>query len=233
MWNGSWKDPEIFSRYVIDVDDPSQQGQLLTALRTGRTQVDNDARVSAGTNPAAAMAMAQGFHSSIVLPLMIGTPIGAIVLWTSEPGFFTDDEVRILETMAADVSFALESMHKAERADYLAFHDELTGLPNRNLFQERLGQYLRTAEGRSPVPVALFDLERFRFVNESHGRQAGDELLREVAQRLRGMLQGEQGQHVQEIARIGMNSFGIVLRGVRDADQTTIAVKELLPVRLR
>ncbi|MEO7774923.1 MAG: GGDEF domain-containing protein, partial [Steroidobacteraceae bacterium] len=192
--------------------------------------VDNDVHANAHLGELRAGAISRGFKSIIALPLVVDEKsAGAIVLAAADVGFFTQDEVRVLEEMAADISFALESIHKAERVNHLAFYDALTDLSNRNLFQERLLQMLRRAGGQpSVVPVVLMDIERFRFVNETLGRHAGDELLKQVAARLRLLAQGDLANHVQEVARVAGNSFALALSGIRDADQATFAIKQIL-----
>jgi diguanylate cyclase (GGDEF)-like protein len=134
----------------------------------------------------------------------------------------------VLAELAANVSFALESMNRAERVNQLAFYDPLTDLPNRNLFQERLSQSVRHGAGTSVLPVVLMDIERFRYVNETLGRQAGDELLRQVAARLRALADKETTNHVKEVARLSANVFGLALGGIRDAEQATFAIKQIL-----
>ncbi len=93
-----------------------------------------------------------------------------------------------------------------ERHDFLAHHDGLTGLPNRLLFDDRLGQVLemaaRTGEG---VAVMCLDLDRFRQINEQLGHQAADQLLIQVANRLTANLRA-----IDTIARLGGDEFGVV-----------------------
>jgi len=71
-----------------------------------------------------------------------------------EAGFFDDEETKLLVELAGDISFALEHIKKVEKLDYLAYYDQLTGLANRALFLERVGEQL-TAAGRSKSKVAV------------------------------------------------------------------------------
>jgi len=170
-------------------------------------------------------AIRRGYRSLISLPLMVqGSAVGTLSLLAKEPNFFTLDELTLLNDLASDISFALEHIAKEERLHYLAYYDELTGLPNRTLFLDRLKQHLhaRNSEPRL-VAIILLDLERFRIVNETLGRRGGDELLRLVAQRLENACLGKE-----DLARVSANGYGVVLRGARDAAAIVHAVESQL-----
>jgi len=102
-----------------------------------------------------------------------------------------------------------ERAHELQRLAHAATHDSLTGLPNRSLFLDRLGQALREAQRRrEPFTVAVLDLDRFREANNSHGHLAGDAALQAVASRTRGCV-----RDVDTVARIGGDEFGLILIG--------------------
>ena len=91
----------------------------------------------------------------------------------------------------------------------LAFEDTLTGLPNRAMFIDRLQQVLRQARRNSdPVTVMLLDLDRFKLINDSLGHPAGDQVLRDVASRLRDVL-----RESDTVARLGGDEFALLLPG--------------------
>ena len=99
---------------------------------------------------------------------------------------------------------------------HVAYHDGLTDLANRNCFHERL--HVTVEHSRSDesmlFAVLFLDLDRFKVVNDSLGHSAGNELLREVAQRLRGCV-----RPVDLVARMGGDEFAILLENLRDSEQ--------------
>src|SRR5438034_1252016 len=128
----------------------------------------------------------RGIKSLAIIPLMVGgEAIGVLALYAAEIGAFDDEEMHLLLELAGDISFALEHIDKAEKLDYLAYYDQLTGLANRTLFYERVEQLL-TAAAREERKIALviLDVERFKTINDSLGRQEGDALLKQIAERV-------------------------------------------------
>lgn len=166
-----------------------------------------------------------GVASLAMLPLIVARKVvGLLALFSEEVGFFDAVEMKLLVELAGDIGFALDHLDKEDRLSYLAFYDEITGLPNRTLFLERSAQHLRSREGaRALQGLALMDISRFRFVNDTLGRQRGDELLRQVAQRLR-----QAAGEACGVARVGINSYGISVTDARDADAVALAVDHLL-----
>lgn len=99
------------------------------------------------------------------------------------------------------------------RVQFLAYFDALTGLPNRALMNDRLGQALAHARRRSEkVAVMSLDLDRFKLINDSLGHSVGDLLLKEVAERLKGCTRDQD-----TVLRIGGDEFVILLTGVDNA----------------
>jgi diguanylate cyclase (GGDEF)-like protein/PAS domain S-box-containing protein len=97
---------------------------------------------------------------------------------------------------------------------HMARHDALTGLPNRVHFGERLTQALTRTERDDIVAVHLFDLDRFKIINDTLGHPAGDKLLQMAADRLRSVVRG-----TDTIARMGGDEFAIVQVGLSDATE--------------
>ena len=111
---------------------------------------------------------------------------------------------------------------------HVATHDILTDLPNRQLFQDRLGRALAEADRRGEKVAVLFlDLDRFKLTNDTLGHAIGDRLLRSVGRRLVGCIRGGD-----TAARLGGDEFTIILTGVKDVgDVNRVAEKVLTALR--
>ncbi len=136
-----------------------------------------------------------------------------------------------LESNARRYNAMLEAAN--EKLQHAATHDALTGLPNRVLLADRMGQAIaRAARHEIRFAVLVVDLDRFKAINDSLGHIAGDELLQEVARRLSGLLRKED-----TLARLGGDEFVLVIHDVTSAkDAEAVASKVLsevaLPLRL-
>lgn len=111
-----------------------------------------------------------------------------------------------------------------EQIHFQAFHDGLTGLPNRSLFEDRLSLAIahadRNAEG---LGVMFLDLDNFKTINDSHGHSAGDAVLKTVANRLRGCIR----EH-DSVARIGGDEFLLLFPELGDSDDADRVGRKLL-----
>jgi diguanylate cyclase (GGDEF)-like protein len=115
---------------------------------------------------------------------------------------------------------------KAEaRIAYMAHHDGLTNLPNRDFYQERLRQALERAEAGKHVAVLCVDLDLFKNVNDSFGHPIGDRLLRQVAERLRAQVRGDN-----IAARLGGDEFAILLASGVTPNETSDFADQLINV---
>lgn len=113
---------------------------------------------------------------------------------------------------------------RQEILDHLAYHDSLTGLPNRLMFSHRLTQSLSRAEQQGTCSAVMFlDLDRFKMINDTLGHNLGDLLLAEVAKRLKITLRG-----VGTIARMGGDEFTVILTDVKSTEDATAVAKKTL-----
>jgi diguanylate cyclase (GGDEF)-like protein/PAS domain S-box-containing protein len=111
-----------------------------------------------------------------------------------------------------------------QRIHHIAQHDVLTGLPNRSLLQDRLGQAIAySVRSTHPVWVMLIDLDRFKFVNDSMGHKAGDVLLMTIAARLRSAL-----RETDTVARLSGDEFVVILSEHKDECLSVDIVQRLM-----
>lgn len=119
---------------------------------------------------------------------------------------------------------AEEQMAHARQVEYLAFHDGLTGLPNRSLFSKLLAQSIAYASRYNKRLAVLFlDLDRFKQINDTLGHEAGDDLLKEVATRLKSAL-----RESDIVARMGGDEFVAILPEMEDDSYSTVVAKKIL-----
>ena len=119
------------------------------------------------------------------------------------------------------------SLEYAARVEYLAYHDGLTGLPNRSMFSKLLNQGITEARRyERNLAVAFLDMDRFKQINDSLGHEAGDQLLKEVAARLLTCV-----RESDTVARLGGDEFVVLLPQIgRDVDAAVVAEKILAVV---
>jgi diguanylate cyclase (GGDEF)-like protein/PAS domain S-box-containing protein len=132
-----------------------------------------------------------------------------------------DSKPMLLEGTVEDIT---DRKIAQERVQFLAYFDELTGLPNRTLLQDRLTTALAGARRRREKVALLFlDLDRFKLVNDSLGHPCGDLLLQNVAERLKGWARQQD-----TVARLGGDEFLIVLNSVKDVADAAVAAERLM-----
>jgi diguanylate cyclase (GGDEF)-like protein/PAS domain S-box-containing protein len=207
-WHGDVRGFFDSAPLAVTENRPGGHGLAGRAVRTKRAVISNDAR----NDPHILMQKEieeRGIRSVAVIPLLVdGEAIGVLALYAADAGFFDEEEMKLLTELAGDISFALEHIERSEKLHYIAYYDMLTGLPNRTLFNELLMQRLSlrmAGPEHGRVALVLLDIERFKGVNDSLGRQAGDELLKQIARRL--VRHAEDYSHV---GRFGADQFAIM-----------------------
>ena len=148
---------------------------------------------------------------------------GSLVWFESTSRAIVDENGRISEIVSVSRDIT-ERRQAEEQIEYQAYHDALTGLPNRLLFRDRLTIALAHAKRQQLSLVVMFlDLDRFKIVNDTLGHSLGDELLRVIAGRLRSVL-----REGDTIARMGGDEFTVLLSDLKqDSDAPRIAQKLL------
>jgi len=166
-----------------------------------------------------------GIRSMVAFPVIVSNEaVGVLTLYAEEANFFDEEEMTLLTELVSDIAFAISHIDKDERLRYLAYYDELTGLANRSLFLERVGQYLRVeGSSRLRVAVVLIDLDRFKNINDSLGRPAGDALLKQVGE----WLARNRGD-ANLLARLGADHFAVALPNLATDRDLARLIDEML-----
>lgn len=221
-------------------DTQSGRGSAARCIRTGERVIIRSIADDAGTGPWQAAAAERGFAAVISLPLRVQSQlVGTLTLMARERDAFDADEVELLDEMAADLSFGIEVIRaEARRKEAEAIarraltHDPVIDMPNRGGFVGRVVECIERGS-RNHEPVAILDvhLGRLQDIVDSFGYEYGNQVLRQVAQRLAELPGAEEN-----LGRIPVEDFGIVLCAY-DADaamRMAQAALEVLkaPVRL-
>ena len=166
-----------------------------------------------------------GMQSMAMLPLVArGEAIGAVELYWRTGTSPEDARLGLGRSLAQAAAIALDNARLYEEIRHQAFHDGLTGLANRALFGDRVEHALaRSARTGSLVAVLFVDLDDFKTVNDRFGHQAGDQLLRSIAERLGAIVRpGDTA------ARLGGDEFAVLLEDVHGQDDAQIVATRLI-----
>jgi diguanylate cyclase (GGDEF)-like protein len=164
-----------------------------------------------------------GIKDAIVVPLRSGDAVIGTLEAAGRLGdraHFSMDDVRLLETVAAHAGVAVENSRLVDRLRFDAYHDALTGLPNRRRMLGALDEAIKVQAPGEVVAVLLFDVADLREVNDSLGHGAGDRVLAEVARRLRDL-----APPAALLARVGGDEFALTVRTASAESAVALAVK--------
>ncbi len=168
----------------------------------------------------------ESIKSTLILPVYAEKELAGLVGFDNVVSVdpWHEEDIALLRMMAEIIGNAIARRQSESRITYMAYHDTLTNLPNRNLFHDRLKVAIVQAKrsGRM-VAVMILDLDHFKTINDSLGHHIGDLLLRAVAERLaRCIREGDT------IARTGGDEFTIILPDLVHALNTIIVASKII-----
>lgn len=199
----------VLTRYQVGAID---QAETLTALEHAAAGFSAHSR--AFLDPVSSFT--DRLRAAVLYGMVIVTLLGAAIILYAQ-------------RMMARALHQLEKSHRSlleseERNRQLALYDSLTGLPNRNLFMDRLGQAIAAATRGERIMALLYvDLDNFKQINDTLGHDAGDELLKVMAQRLLGLLRG-----TDTVSRLGGDEFAIILNQIAHKDDAVLVARRVL-----
>ena len=151
-------------------------------------------------------------------------PYGLLEVRSAAPGRVTAEVTNFVQSVANIVGTALARRRADEQLSYAAQFDTLTGLPNRQLFRDRISQSISRAvrKGR-PIAIVALNLDGFKLVNNGHGHAAGDRVLMQVAERLISCVSA-----YDTVSRLGADEFAIALSNIDRVEEAAPVVKRML-----
>ncbi|OHE01356.1 MAG: hypothetical protein A2513_04055 [Sulfurimonas sp. RIFOXYD12_FULL_33_39] len=148
--------------------------------------------------------------------------IGVISICTTEIKGLSEEEREMIEELAGDVGFAINSFHQKDAINHLSFYDLLTNLPNQKLFEKHLTQALTNSNNsKNYGAVLFFDFDNFKNVNDLMGKEAGDFILTNTADRLILTL-----NKASIISRYASDKFLILLENISSSEDEAAIIAE-------
>jgi diguanylate cyclase (GGDEF)-like protein len=222
------------AKISVNEAHPEGRGLCGQAIRSRQACIINDYLADPSAEAFHHRARLDGTNSGASFPLLVQEQVvGAMSFMSLEKNTFTAEFAELLQRLVDNVSFALENFDRAdektkadERIEYLASHDSLTHLPNRDMFNGMLRRAIDAAARYQRQFALLFiDLDRFKVINDSLGHDAGDMLLVEVGGRLRRALRSSD-----VVARLGGDEFVVILEETAERPEVERIAGELLSV---
>jgi diguanylate cyclase (GGDEF)-like protein len=192
---------------------PDKPSIMRSAFDTGKLQLIADYRNHPDMSPRVLEILDEGglgdTQAGAAIPVTSGgQPIGVLaILLRDRITAAHAPLIGLVNVLAAEAGLALERNRLQRQLEVQARSDDLTGMPNRRVWQERLLlEMARATRNQAPLSLAILDLDHFKDFNDSHGHQAGDDMLRAVA-----LAWSTQVRDTDLLARLGGEEFAVLL----------------------
>jgi diguanylate cyclase (GGDEF)-like protein len=232
VFGGFWHVPraaiEVFIAKSRELTYAPGVGLVGKAWQSGQplwvTDLAKDDRARAG------IAREAGMHGTFLFPVISeGKPVGVLVFHSREIREPDDRLLEAVRVIGSQIGQFLRRKEAEERARYMATHDGLTDLPNRVMFSQLLNHEILGAQRyRRTFAVMFIDLDRFKFVNDTLGHEAGDQLLQEISTRFKGCLRASD-----VVARLGGDEFVVLANEIAEREQVAMIARKLLSAALK
>ncbi|MFZ3204348.1 MAG: diguanylate cyclase [Pseudomonas sp.] len=217
-----------FPYYVDQFDAPPPPMPLGSGSFSAEVIRTGEALLLTAEQMPAKIGSVAGKHSldGLGVPLMSGPDtIGALVLQNYSGTLrYNEQDKELLQFVSSQLAAAIERKRTHSRLEFLAQYDQLTELPNRALFLDRLRSSLQRAQRDSlRLAVLYLDMDNFKQINDTFGHTAGDHLLREVAHRLRQCV-----RESDTVGRLGGDEFAVLLDNIGKQEDVTVVAEKIL-----
>jgi diguanylate cyclase (GGDEF)-like protein len=226
-WSGAaaeFRNEVSFQVHTAEFEDETVTGRV---LRTGTEAVCNDLLGAGNRLKFGERLFSLSINCLVSIPLLVDeTPVGAFTVAAGES--VSAEELGMLREVAANLSFALQYLHKEDAVRFLSYFDPLTGLAKRDLFCERVARLLARHAGEQPeVLVVAFNIERLGVINDSYGRHVGDQVVQFVANSVKGQFEGNDS-----LAHLDGGNFAVVIYGRESYENSVRVLHERLAAAL-
>ncbi len=218
---------------AVTITDPDGNIEYVNAAFTRITGYSKEDVIGNSTRMLKSGRHEEGFYAQLWKELIEGRTFQDIFINRRKDGSFYYEEKSITPLKGDDGVVAhyistgkdiTEQMKTRERLHHLSHHDSLTGLPNRGLFMDRLGQAISRARWNGRVIAVLFiDLDRFKNINETLGFDYGDSILQAVAGRL-----NQSVRDGDTVARLGDDEFAVILEDIYEKKDIPVVVEKTI-----
>jgi diguanylate cyclase (GGDEF)-like protein/PAS domain S-box-containing protein len=173
----------------------------------------------------APLAAKAGLRAAFAFPILFGNEVFGVMEFFSRASRPPEEVLlQSVRSIGAQIGQFMARRQAEERVHHLAHYDELTGLPNRSMFNQRLSHALAQARRHAkPLAILFIDLDRFKNINDTLGHEAGDRVLKEVGQRLQGCL-----REGDTVGRLGGDEFVVLIEELPEPVHVAAVAQKIL-----
>jgi diguanylate cyclase (GGDEF)-like protein len=218
--------PDAYNHAIDGIAIGPKMGSCGTAAYRNKTVIVEDIASDPLWEDFRDLALPYGLRACWSMPIRNyqGEVLGTFGLYHKKPSRPNDDEIELIRSTAYLAGVAIEKKQSEMELKHMAHMDQLTGLPNRTLFMDRLEQALAQARRQEIKLAVLFiDLDRFKVINDMHGHKVGDNVLKEVARKLKVCV-----RKMDTVARLGGDEFTIVLTEISGAKDVAMVARKVI-----
>ena len=210
---------------LIDVYPLDDYPETRRVLMSGQRSITDPADPTADSSEVSFL-LGMGGKLMIQLPMNVGgRTIGTVELISLSGQMLSDRQIDLAQSMASEAGVMLENARLYAEVRHQAFHDHLTGLPNRALLGNRMEHAL--ARGRAPklplVGLVFVDVDDFKVINDSHGHEVGDRALIAISQRLQQLVRSGD-----TVARFSGDEFAILIEDLESPEDAHLAARRVV-----